>query len=224
MANLLLKYFYYFKLSVNIVLLLASKRCLFLMMNHDWLNYGSALRQEKAFDQLAALRYRTLFNYATRFTKNQDFIKDAIQDLFLELWERRNRLVDTPYVTIYLIKALRNNLVRKLKQEKYWGETSIDWDEETLSDKTNIEKDLIAAELLKEQEGNIRRAIEKLPTRQQEVIFLKFYEGLSNEEIAQIMDIERQTVANFLYRALTQMKNLLPGLLLLVLFLLVKFA
>lgn len=187
-----------------------------------WIRFKAG--EEKAFDQLAALRYRTLFNYATRFTKNQDFIKDAIQDLFLELWERRNRLVDTPYVTIYLIKALRNNLVRKLKQEKYWGETSIDWDEETLSDKTNIEKDLIAAELLKEQEGNIRRAIEKLPTRQQEVIFLKFYEGLSNEEIAQIMDIERQTVANFLYRALTQMKNLLPGLLLLVLFLLVKFA
>lgn len=170
---------------------------------------------EKAFDQLAKLRYRVLFNYATRFTKNRDFIKDCIQDLFLELWERREKLVETPYVTIYLIKSLRNNLFRQLRQEKSLGETD-DWDKDSFTDETTVERELIAAELLSEQAQTLRRAIEQLPARQQEVIFLKFYEGLSNEEIAQIMDVERQTVANFLYRALTQMKHLLPAFILLL--------
>lgn len=174
---------------------------------------------EKAFDQLAELRYRVLFNYATRFTKDRDYIKDCIQDLFLELWERRERLVDTPYVTIYLIKALRNNLVRQLKLDKGWFDYQ-EVEENTLIETSNIEGDLIHAEVLSEQEQTIRKAIEQLPTRQQEVIFFKFYEGLSNEEIAQIMDVERQTVANFLYRALTQLKNILPTLLLLLPFLL----
>lgn len=127
--------------------------------------------EEKAFDQLAELRYRVLFNYATRFTKDRDFIKDCIQDLFLELWERHERLVDTPYVTIYLIKSLRNNLVRKLRQEKTWGETPNEWNEETLTDETTIERELIAAELLTEKEQNIRRAIGQLPTRQKEILF-----------------------------------------------------
>lgn len=170
---------------------------------------------EKAFDQLAELRYRILFNYATRFTKNRDFIKDCIQDLFLELWERRGKLVDTPYVTIYLIKSLRNNLVRQLRQEKSLGKTD-DWDKDSFTDEMTAERELIAAELLSEQAQTLRRAIEQLPSRQQEVIFLKFYEGLSNEEIAQIMDVERQTVANFLYRALTQMKHFLPAFILLL--------
>ncbi len=172
---------------------------------------------EKAFDQLAELRYRLLFNYATRFTKNRDFIKDCIQDLFLELWERRAHLTDTPYVTIYLIKSLRNNLLRQLRQEKALGETD-EWDQETFADETTIEQELIAAELLSEQAQTIRRAIEQLPARQQEVIFLKFYEGLSNEEISQVMDIERQTVANFIYRALNQMKHFLPLLPFILLF------
>ena len=166
---------------------------------------------EHAFDQLVELRYRVLFNYGTRFTKDRDYIKDCIQDLFLELWERRERLVDTPYVTIYLIKALRNKFVRQLKHDKPWL-NSQGVEEDTLVQSANVEIDLINAELLSEQEHALRRAIEQLPPRQQEVIFLKFYEGLSNEEIAQIMDVERQTVANFLYRALSQMKNLLPAL------------
>jgi RNA polymerase sigma-70 factor (ECF subfamily) len=93
-------------------------------------------------------------------------------------------------------------------------------EENTLIETSTIEGDLIHAEVLSEQEQTIRKAIEQLPTRQQEVIFFKFYEGLSNEEIAQIMDVERQTVANFLYRALTQLKNILPTLLLLLPFLL----
>ncbi|MFN8348677.1 MAG: sigma-70 family RNA polymerase sigma factor [Spirosomataceae bacterium] len=182
--------------------------------------------EEKAFDQLAELRYRILFNYATRFTKNRDFIQDCIQDLFLELWERREHLVDTPYVTIYLIKALRNNLLRQLKNDKSWTDYQ-GVEEDILGEADTIEKELIQAELLSEQAQTIRRAIEQLPARQQEVIFLKFYEGLSNEEIAQIMDVERQTVANFLYRALQQMKNLLPTLVWLLPFLVLlrkKFA
>ncbi|RZL48664.1 MAG: hypothetical protein EOO93_24430 [Pedobacter sp.] len=42
-------------------------------------------------------------------------------------------------------------------------------------------------------------------------IFLKFYEGLSNDEIAKVMEIERQTVSNFIYRAIGQLKNDLPS-------------
>lgn len=79
--------------------------------------------------------------------------------------------MNTPYVTIYLIKSLRNNLVRKLRQEKTWGETPNEWNEETLTDETTIERELIAAELLTEKEQNIRRAIGQLSTRRKEILF-----------------------------------------------------
>lgn len=168
---------------------------------------------EKAFDQLAQARYRLLFNYASRFTKDRDLIKDCLQDLFLELWNRRKAVVETPYVTIYLIKALRNNLFRKLKKEQDWRsslEHGIE-PETPVTDEYTAELDWIMSEETAETEQSLRKAVDQLPKRQQEVVFLKFYQGLSNDDIAQVMNVEKQTVANFLYRAMMQLRTCLPA-------------
>jgi RNA polymerase sigma factor (sigma-70 family) len=165
-----------------------------------------------AFDELASRRYRLLFNYATKFTKDTELIKDCIQDLFLELWYRRTRLTDTSYVTVYLICALRNNLLRKLKVNMRLDDSiDIATSCEGFTDNLTVETMLISSESMSQKEREIRNAINCLPRRQQEVIFLKFYEGLSNDEIAKVMQIERQTVSNFIYRAISQLKNDLPS-------------
>ncbi|MCE7073253.1 sigma-70 family RNA polymerase sigma factor [Dyadobacter sp. CY327] len=167
---------------------------------------------EQAFDELANRRYRLLFNYATKFTKDTELIKDCIQDLFLELWYRRTRLTDTSYVTVYLICALRNNLLRKLKLNNRLDDSAdITVSCEAFTDNLTVETMLISSESMSQKEREIRSAINRLPARQQEVIFLKFYEGLSNDEIAKVMEIERQTVSNFIYRAISQLKNDLPS-------------
>lgn len=164
-----------------------------------------------AFDELAKRRYRLLFNYATKFSKDTDLIKDCIQDLFLELWYRRNNLTDTTYVTVYLIRALRNNLLRKIRIDNRI-DISADISEsyDVFTDNLTVESILISSESMTEKERGIRSAINRLPRRQQEVIFLKFYEGLSHDDIAKVMKVERQTVSNFLYRAIGQLKNDLP--------------
>ncbi|QIP14244.1 sigma-70 family RNA polymerase sigma factor [Spirosoma aureum] len=181
------------------------------LMAQLWVRFKAG--DEKAFDQLARARYRVLFNYATRFTKDRDLIKDCLQDLFMELWNRRKAVVETPYVTIYLIKALRNNLIRKLRREQGWRaatEEGIE-PETVITDGMTAEAEWIAEEAMTETEQSLRQAVGQLPKRQQEVVFLKFYEGLSNDDIAQVMDVEKQTVANFLYRAMTQLRNYLPA-------------
>lgn len=161
-----------------------------------------------AFNELTRLRYRLLFNYATRFTKDTEFIKDCIQDLFLELWYRRAGVTQTSYVTVYLIKSLRNNLLRKLRVDNRLDQSgdynaSVD----NFTDNLTVEAIMISSETMSMREREIRIAINKLPKRQQEVIFLKYYEGLSNDDIANVMSIEKQTVSNFLYRAISQLKN-----------------
>ncbi|MBO9637956.1 MAG: sigma-70 family RNA polymerase sigma factor [Siphonobacter aquaeclarae] len=179
------------------------------LMAELWVRFKAG--DEQAFDLLTEKRYRTLFNYATRFSKDREFIKDCIQDLFLELWNRRQTIVTTPYVTIYLIKSLRNNLLRKQKQLRQWEFSQDEWDGEW-SDGWTVEEEWISSEFTHESQASLRQAIQALPRRQQEVIFLKFYEGLSNEAIAQVMEVENQTVANFLYRALSQLRNTMPAL------------
>lgn len=163
---------------------------------------------ENALNEMARKRYRLLFNYATRFTKDTELIKDCIQDLFLELWYRRTGLVSKPYVTVYLVKSLRNNLLRKIKiNSRVAGSADFSEACERLTDNLTVETIMISDEAMTEKEAGIRLAISKLPKRQQEVVFLKFYEGMSNDEIAEVMEVERQSVSNFLYRAIGQLKN-----------------
>ncbi|MBC8154602.1 MAG: sigma-70 family RNA polymerase sigma factor [Bacteroidetes bacterium] len=180
------------------------------LMAQLWIRFKAD--DEKAFDQLVQARYRTLFNYATRFTKDRDLIKDCLQDLFLELWNRRAVIVETPYVTIYLIKAFRNNLFRRIRRETARplnSDETMEW-ESVATEELTAEHKWIADEMLVSTEQSLRQAVDQLPKRQQEVVFLKFYEGLSNDDIAQVMEVEKQTVANFLYRAMTQLRNSLP--------------
>lgn len=167
----------------------------------------------EAFNQLTRARYWLLFNYGTLFTRDRHLIKDCVQDLFLELWHRRKAIAETPYVTIYLVKALRYTLLRKLRREQNWrfaGEETVEL-EVGFTDGVTAEAEWIAGETINEAKHNIRQAVELLPKRQQEVVFLKFYEGLSNDDIARAMAIEKQTVANFLYRAMTQLRSQLPA-------------
>ena len=163
---------------------------------------------KQAFDQLIQLRYRLLSAYATRFTDDHELIEDCLQELMLELWHRRVNLVETPYVTLYLIKALRNNLLRLLRKERQRETVCDEWLTlgNHLTDGQTTESERIMAEQRWEHQHRLQQALKQLPTRQREAVLLKFYEGLSNEAIAETMAVERQTVANFLYRALGNLK------------------
>ena len=54
---------------------------------------------------------------------------------------------------------------------------------------------------------NISKLLNKLPKRQKEAIYLKYYSGLKATEIAEIMDINYQSVVNILYKALKNLKE-----------------
>ncbi|MDR6559922.1 MULTISPECIES: sigma-70 family RNA polymerase sigma factor [unclassified Arcicella] len=160
----------------------------------------------KALGQLANNHYKILFNYATKFTKDRELIKDCIQDLFLYLWDHRETLQSSPFVTIYLLKSLRNNLFKKLNHEKRNHSDDLDSDL-PFTEGINAESELIESELFVENEYKLKSILSSLPKRQQEVIFLKFYEALSIEEIADIMDMNKQSVSNLLHRAIINLKS-----------------
>ena len=63
------------------------------------------------------------------------------------------------------------------------------------------------------REANLHRqllvsgAMESLPARQKEIIFLKFFQDLKNEEIQKIMNLNSQVVRNTLYKALNNLRR-----------------
>lgn len=159
-----------------------------------------------AFCQLADVQYRPLFAYATNFTDDREFIKDSIQDVFIRIWEKRTT-ISIQFVSIYLFKSLRNELLQTFRRRRHPLASLHNQEVSQLSDWQTVETEIEQRETDSQSHDRVRQAIDGLPKRQQEVVFLKFYEGLENDQIAQLMDINRQSVANLLYRALCALKS-----------------
>lgn len=170
-----------------------------------WHEFKAGNRE--ALGHLAQYYYRALYNYATKFTHNSELIRDSIQDVFLELWDRREFVSQTDFVKSYLLKSLRNTLFKAYqRQQRSLLTYELDFD---AHHEDTIESQLIENETRTQQIQQLNQAISQLSKRQQEALYLRFYQKLSNEEIAETMGIERQSVANLVHRSLNQIKDIM---------------
>src|SRR5579872_3310690 len=80
-----------------------------------------------AFGELMRTHYQDLFNYGIRFTKDTQLVKDCIQDLFLTLWVNRLSINDTSFIKYYLLKSLRNDLIRVMGQSRRQAEPAFEY-------------------------------------------------------------------------------------------------
>ncbi|NIJ53073.1 RNA polymerase sigma factor [Dyadobacter arcticus] len=159
-----------------------------------------------AFCQLADKQYRTLFGYATQFTSDREFIKDSIQELMIHIWEKREG-INIQFVTIYFLRALRNQLMQEFRRNNA-AHSLLDLNEAgQISDYQNIETEIEHSEAFAENQVKVRSALNELPRRQKEAIFLKYFEGMDNEQIADLMQVNRQSVANLLFKAINSLKS-----------------
>lgn len=168
----------------------------------------SAFRKgdEYAFGEITRIYYQSLFTYGARFSTDREFVKDCMQELFYEMWQRRETLGDTDFVKFYLFKSLRRKIYRESnKKTGPSQETDLNYASE-YSEGANIEDHIIALETKEEKIQWVNQRILQLSKRQQEVIHLKFFEELDNESISQIMSISKQSVTNLIHRSLTELK------------------
>ncbi len=162
---------------------------------------------EEAFAEITRLYYRSLFSYGVKFSRDREFVKDCIQDLFLELWAKRESLGDTGFIKFYLFKSLRRKINREgLRRNRITEEAEPDWESDIPADES-IEQKLIELETDEARWLQLNHQIGLLPRRQQEAIYLKFFENLSNEAIAEVMSISRQAVANLIYRTIRELRE-----------------
>lgn len=165
------------------------------------------LGDEYAFGQIAQKHYASLFRYGSRFSDHREFVKDCIQELFYEMWQRRESLGDTDFVKFYLLKSLRRKIYRESSKKNGPSlETDLD-DAIENTDGATIEDEIIALETRDERIRKVSERMRLLSKRQQEAIHLKFFEELDNAAIAQIMGISKQSVTNLTHRALITLRS-----------------
>ncbi len=158
-----------------------------------------------AFTEIAKKNYAPLYHYGTRFTLDKCLIQDCLQDLFLDMWEKREYLARITAIKPYLFQSLRNNLIRRIRKQSLFSD--LREFEDTLFNDSSPESELILTETDQFLNHKLRQAIELLPQRQREALYLRYYENLSYEEIAEVMGLQRQAVANYLQYGIQKLRE-----------------
>lgn len=175
-----------------------------------------------AYELLFRKYYDDLYHYAVKFSGRPGFAEDHIQKLFLRIWRRRNKLEEVDAVKTYLWTALRRSMIDTFRQQKTENKYLHKYDHNSGRMQYTAEELVIQDEISHLRSEELKEALDQLTSREREVLYLKFYEGMSYEEIEQIMSISYQTSRNYVYRALQSLKVILTsevalGLMLIVL-------
>lgn len=179
-----------------------------------WKRFKNGDRQ--AFEILIRTHYRSLLNFGLRIEPdNKDLVKDCIHDMFTHLWERRAFLSETDSVKPYLLVSLRNQIYKSKRHVTRFVGLEQTADPAEIS----VEDIWIATETKTEITKQLHQAIGQLTSRQREVIYLRFFQELNNDEIAIVMSISKPAVANLIHLSLRNIKDLWPSLMLILSFL-----
>ena len=160
-----------------------------------------------AFEALYHEYVDQLYNYAMHIFLDKTVVEDSIQDLFLELWQRRHFLGDTDCLRFYLFKSLKRKILRKLKTRERAarrGRFTVDYDEVSESSETMA----IMKECKQQTSEILSRALEHLPEKQREIIVYRFYYDLSPTQISSVMSLTINATYTLLSRALHALKKI----------------
>lgn len=155
---------------------------------------------------LFCLNYSLLFNYGYKIVANEALVKDCIQDLFLIIWRRHEHLNEAYSVKAYLIQSLRRLLLKDLKKQENRSERNKVFMDRFFDNMYNVEDLMIYFEIEEEKKEKLEEGLQSLNNREREAVFLKFFGGASNREIAEIMEINIQSVYNHISKALNNLK------------------
>jgi len=168
----------------------------------DGLRSGSKEALRLIYEQEVAY----LFNYGRKIFQQPNLVEDNIHDLFVELWQRHSSLGPTDSIRKYLAVALRRKIVAALRKESK-SESVDSFDTVTVDVELAIDEIMIAQELDEEQAARLKVAWEKLTDKQKEILYLRFYQGLDYEQIAEVLDIKYQSLRNAVSRAIKSLRG-----------------
>ena len=158
--------------------------------------------QEAAFTEIYNRYWKKLFYVAAQKLQNLSEAEEVVQDIFLDLWKRREALQITTCLEAYLAVCVKykviNILARKSRQQRYQLQAS----QQPLSDHSTIQ--VLQLQELKEQLVN---ETAKLPEKCQLVFRLSREGGFSHKQIASRLGISEKTVESHLSKALRTLRT-----------------
>ena len=158
-----------------------------------------------AFEELFNKYYQKLKQFTYQFTKSEFIAEEIVQEVFINLWVKRDKIDLNLSFNGYIYRITRNLLINHLKKMAR--------DEKALEEfwyNMDKEKDNVSEQILdKEYNQHLEEAIDKLPKQKQLIFRLSREEGKSHYQIAEELGISKNTVKNHMVAAIKAIKNYL---------------
>jgi RNA polymerase sigma-70 factor (ECF subfamily) len=164
-----------------------------------------SLRDRSAFSRLYSLTSPKLFAILTRMLKNRSEAEDALQDVYIKIWQRADRFSsEEGRPETWLAAIARNHAIDLLRARKPQA-SAIDEAYDLASELPTPE-----AAAINRSEGNrIHRCMQTLESDRAEAVKRAYVEGLSYQELAVFYNIPVNTMRTWLRRSLLRLRECL---------------
>ncbi|MBD2753704.1 RNA polymerase sigma factor [Spirosoma validum] len=159
-----------------------------------------------ALAKLMQSYYADLFHWGLRLHADREFVKDCIQEMFVNLWKMQQSIRPVDNVRSYLLVVLKTRILRELSSKHTTYQSTLS-DDYSFSVEFAADVHLIDEENELYQIRKLEQVINHLPDRQKELIYLRFYQNLSFEQIEDVMHLGRQSVYNLLQKSLNSLRK-----------------
>jgi len=149
--------------------------------------------------------YPSLFHYLLKILRDEDVCQDILQDLFIKMWERKENFGPIFNVKVYFFKSARSmalNYIKSCRSHDFLTD-----DHQHIDIVFSQEEVMVNFENNSEVNRLLSLALNTLPGRQREMIFLKYFDGWNYDQIAAVTGIKYQSVVNHVHRAIIQLRT-----------------
>ncbi|NJB35551.1 MULTISPECIES: RNA polymerase sigma factor [Flavobacteriaceae] len=165
---------------------------------------------KEAFQSLFREFYSPLYFYGVKFCNDKELTEEVLQDFFIYLYNKSNSLSPVKHIKSYLLVSFRRMLLKRLEQKR--GHLKKITNLENCSSFCFNSDELEDFQTFSSVKStDLALMLNKLPERQKEVVYLKFYNNLKISEIAEVMEISTQSVSNTLQKAFSKLRNLIEN-------------
>ncbi|TJZ54780.1 sigma-70 family RNA polymerase sigma factor [Sphingobacterium olei] len=161
----------------------------------------------KAFDELYGRTWKSLYKQAVNKLNNEDLAKDIIQDIFIDLWTKRESS-NIDHIEHYLSRAVKFKVIDQFRKKDFHLK-EIEEFVDILEDSEYADSKLLDNELRE----IISTLADRLPQKRREIFKLKFEQELSTKEISDLLNISPKTVQNQTLNSISILKNIFQKIL-----------
>ncbi|WP_336516988.1 RNA polymerase sigma-70 factor [Pollutibacter soli] len=150
-----------------------------------------------AFTTFYTSHLNKLYRYIFLFTKSKEDTEEILQDIFIKIWENREKLREIDLASSYLTQIAKNKIIDKVRsmQTRHRVLSEIRRSRESFANTTGDDC------VYREYYLVVQQAIDKLPPKRKLIFRLNTENGLSQDEIANQLKISRSVVQKQLYSA-----------------------